>query len=230
MADAIFPPVIKGIRCILLLTRSQKYFFTQLHISLLTHKTVTGICTCSLPTVLLLHRRVGQLLSVDDQVSVVSGFECKASVTDPAAVSFLLVLLHDVLQVLFSFCKGQLETRSRTCVICVGHRDTWCSMWLQSFSVTVRRLLTWHFLQLYLWCSGSSSSSSSSVSSLSSAEMPIFLMKTSLSCSSIKAMSWNKRMSFNLMNGRYLESTWAFLCLSFLIWVAVLRIFFKYVS
>lgn len=93
-----------------------------------------------------------------------------------------------------------------------------------------RRLLTWHFLQLYLWCSGSSSSSSSSVSSLSSAEMPIFLMKPSLSCSSIKAMSWNKRMSFNLMNARYLESTWAFLSSSFLIWVAVLLIFFKNMS
>lgn len=134
----IFPPVniFKGIRCILLLARFQKYFFIQLYISLLAHKTVTSICTCLLPTVLLLHRRVGQLLSVDDQVSVVSGFECKASVTDPAAVGFLLVLLHDVLQVLFSFCKWQLETRSRTCVICVGHRDTWSSMWLQSFSVT----------------------------------------------------------------------------------------------
>lgn len=56
-----------------------------------------------------------------------------------------------------------------------------------------RMMLTWHFLQLYLWCSGSSSSSSSSESSLSSAEMPIFLMKPSLSCSFIKAMSCNKK-------------------------------------
>lgn len=54
---------------------------------------------------LLLDCRVGQLLSVDDQVSVVCGFQCKAAVTDAAAISSLLVLLHDVLQVLLTLCK-----------------------------------------------------------------------------------------------------------------------------
>lgn len=47
--------------------------------------------------VLLLHCRVRQLLSVNDQVSVVRGLQCKVSVTDPTAVAFLLVLLPDVL-------------------------------------------------------------------------------------------------------------------------------------
>lgn len=58
-----------------------------------------------LPVVLLLHCRVRQLLSVDDQVSIVRGLQCEASVTDPAAVASLLVLLHDVLQVLSALCK-----------------------------------------------------------------------------------------------------------------------------
>lgn len=53
----------------------------------------------------LLHSGVGQLLSVDDQVGVVRGLECKPSVTDAAAVASLLVLLHDVLQIFFSFGK-----------------------------------------------------------------------------------------------------------------------------
>lgn len=55
--------------------------------------------------VLLLYRRVGQLLSVDDQVSVVCGLQGKATITDPTAVAFLFVLVHDVLQVLFTFRK-----------------------------------------------------------------------------------------------------------------------------
>lgn len=53
-----------------------------------------------LPVLLLLHCWVGQLLSVDDQVGVVGGFQRKAPVTDPTAVASLFVLLHDVLQVL----------------------------------------------------------------------------------------------------------------------------------
>lgn len=62
--------------------------------------------------VLLLHGGVGQLLSVDDQVSVVRGLECEASVTDAAAVASLLVLLHDVLQVLSALRERQLETQN----------------------------------------------------------------------------------------------------------------------
>lgn len=62
--------------------------------------------------VLLLHGGVGQLLSVDDQVSVVRGLEREASVTDAAAVASLLVLLHDVLQVLSALCERQLETQN----------------------------------------------------------------------------------------------------------------------
>lgn len=58
-----------------------------------------------LPVLLLLHRGVRQLLSVDDQVGVVRGFQREASVTDPAAVASLLVLFHDVLQVLSALCK-----------------------------------------------------------------------------------------------------------------------------
>ena len=61
--------------------------------------------------VLLLNRRVRQLLSVDHQMSVVCGFECEAPVTDPAAVAPLFVLLHDVLQILLPLCKRQLETQ-----------------------------------------------------------------------------------------------------------------------
>lgn len=53
----------------------------------------------------LLHGRVGELLSVDDQVGVVRGLECKTSVADAAAVASFLVLLHDVLQIFFSFGK-----------------------------------------------------------------------------------------------------------------------------
>lgn len=64
-----------------------------------------GICFLAAFCFLLLHCRVGQLLSVDDQVSVVRGLQCKASVTDPAAVAPLFVLLHDVLQVLSALCK-----------------------------------------------------------------------------------------------------------------------------
>lgn len=60
---------------------------------------------------LLLHRGVRQLLPVDDQVGVVGGLQGKASVTDPATMAFLLVLLHDVLQVLPAFGKRQLETK-----------------------------------------------------------------------------------------------------------------------
>lgn len=54
---------------------------------------------------LLLHCRVRQLLSVDDEVSVVRGLQREAPVADPAAVASLLVLLHDVLQVLSALCK-----------------------------------------------------------------------------------------------------------------------------
>lgn len=64
-----------------------------------------------LPRLLLLHCGVRQLLSVDDQVSVVRGLQREASVTDPAAVAPLLVLLHDVLQVLSALRERQLETR-----------------------------------------------------------------------------------------------------------------------
>lgn len=60
---------------------------------------------------LLLHCGVGQLLSVDHQVSVVRGLQGEASVTDPTAVASLLVLLHDVLQVLSALCKRQLQTQ-----------------------------------------------------------------------------------------------------------------------
>lgn len=75
---------------------------------------------CFLYAILLLHCRVRQLFSVDDQVSVVGGFECKAPVTDAAAVASLLVLLHDVLQVLSSFRKCQLEVQKQeACVSCV---------------------------------------------------------------------------------------------------------------
>lgn len=63
-----------------------------------------------LPLLLLLHCGVRQLLSVDDQVSVVRGLQCEASVTDPAAVAPLLVLLHDVLQVFSALRERQLET------------------------------------------------------------------------------------------------------------------------
>lgn len=58
-----------------------------------------------LPGLLLLHCWVRQLLSVDDQVGIVGGFQREAAVTDPAAVASLLVLLHDVLQVLSALCK-----------------------------------------------------------------------------------------------------------------------------
>lgn len=57
------------------------------------------------PDVLLLHCRVRQLLPVDDQVSVVRGFQGEPPVTDPTAVAPFLVLLHDVLQVFFPLRK-----------------------------------------------------------------------------------------------------------------------------
>lgn len=63
--------------------------------------------------VLLLHRGVWQLLPVDDQVGVVRGLQSEAAVTDPAAVASLLVLLHDVLQVLSALCKRQLKTQKQ---------------------------------------------------------------------------------------------------------------------
>lgn len=44
-------------------------------------------------------------------MSVVRGLQREASVTDPAAVAPLLVLLHDVLQVLSALSERQLETR-----------------------------------------------------------------------------------------------------------------------
>lgn len=44
-------------------------------------------------------------------MSVVRGLQREASVTDPAAVAPLLVLLHDVLQVLSALRERQLETR-----------------------------------------------------------------------------------------------------------------------
>lgn len=44
-------------------------------------------------------------------MSIVRGFESEASVTDAAAVASLLVLLHDVLQVVFALCKRQLPTQ-----------------------------------------------------------------------------------------------------------------------
>lgn len=69
---------------------------------------------------LLLHGGVGQLLSVDDQVSVVRGLEGEAAVADAAAVASLLVLLHDVLQVLSALGKGQLETQGQ---------GGWVSVW-----------------------------------------------------------------------------------------------------
>lgn len=61
---------------------------------------------------LLLHGGVRQLLPVDDQVGVVGGLQSKAPVTDPTAMALLLVLLHDVLQVLPAFGKRQLETKT----------------------------------------------------------------------------------------------------------------------
>lgn len=61
---------------------------------------------------LLLHGGVRQLLPVDDQVGVVGGLQGKAPVADPTAVAFLLVLLHDVLQVLPAFGKRQLQTKT----------------------------------------------------------------------------------------------------------------------
>lgn len=44
-------------------------------------------------------------------MGVVGGLQGKASVTDPASVALLLVLLHDVLQVLPAFGKRQLGTK-----------------------------------------------------------------------------------------------------------------------
>lgn len=67
---------------------------------------------------LLLHCRVRQLLSVDDEVSVVRGLQREAPVADPTAVASLLVLLHDVLQVLSALCKRQLEAQRRGCHDC----------------------------------------------------------------------------------------------------------------
>lgn len=61
---------------------------------------------------LLLHGGVGQLLPVDDQVGIVGGLQGKAPVTDATAMAFLLVLLHDVLQVLSAFGKRQLQTKT----------------------------------------------------------------------------------------------------------------------
>lgn len=62
---------------------------------------------------LLLHGGVRQLLPVDDQVGIVGGLQGEAPVTDAAAMAFLLVLLHDVLQVLPAFGKRQLETKTK---------------------------------------------------------------------------------------------------------------------
>lgn len=61
---------------------------------------------------LLLHGGVGQLLPVDDQVGVVGGLQGEAPVADATAVALLLVLLHDVLQVLPAFGKRQLEAKT----------------------------------------------------------------------------------------------------------------------
>lgn len=80
--------------------------------------------TNTIGKILLLHRGVGQLLSVNDQVSVVRGFQCEASVTDAAAVASLLVLLHDVLQVLFPLCKRQLETEAGSSCVIISEKQT----------------------------------------------------------------------------------------------------------
>lgn len=74
--------------------------------------TLKDLTAAALP-VLLLHCRVGQLLSVDDQMSVVCGLQCKVTVTYGAAVALLLVLLCDVLQVFFAFCKRHLADRNK---------------------------------------------------------------------------------------------------------------------
>lgn len=58
--------------------------------------------------ILLLHVGVRQVLSVDDHVGMVGSLERKASVADAAAVAFLLVYLHDVLQVFLSTAKCEL--------------------------------------------------------------------------------------------------------------------------
>lgn len=58
---------------------------------------------------LLLHVGVGQILSVDDHVGMVGGLERKASVADAAAMAFLLVDLHDVLQVFLPTAEGELQ-------------------------------------------------------------------------------------------------------------------------
>lgn len=44
-------------------------------------------------------------------MGIVGGLQGKASVADPATMALLLVLLHDVLQVLPAFGKRQLETK-----------------------------------------------------------------------------------------------------------------------
>lgn len=67
--------------------------------------TLKDLLAAAAGPVLLLHCGVGQLLSVDDQMSVVRGLQCKVTVTYTAAVALLLVLLCDVLQVFFAFCK-----------------------------------------------------------------------------------------------------------------------------
>lgn len=58
--------------------------------------------------VLLLHVGIRQVLSVDDHVGMVGGLECKAPVADAAAMTLLLVHLHDVLQVFLPTAKGEL--------------------------------------------------------------------------------------------------------------------------
>lgn len=57
---------------------------------------------------LLLHIGVGQVLPVDDHVRVVRGLQGEAPVADAAAITLLLVHVHDVLQVLLPSAKGQL--------------------------------------------------------------------------------------------------------------------------
>ncbi len=62
-----------------------------------------------LPSVLLLHCRIRQVVSVDDQVSVVRGLQSKAAVTQGAVVTFFLMQVHYVFQVVTTLGECHLR-------------------------------------------------------------------------------------------------------------------------
>lgn len=57
----------------------------------------------------LLHVGVRQVLAVDDHVGMVGGLQGKAPIADAAAVTLLLVRVHDVLQVPLPPTEGELR-------------------------------------------------------------------------------------------------------------------------